>query len=85
VPNTKVARLGGGQCHRDRLEVTELADQDDVGVLAQHPTERLGERVRVLADLALGDDRALVVVQEFDRVLHGHDVERLGPVDDVHQ
>ena len=45
--------------------------------------QRLGERFGVRADLALADDRALVAVQELDRVLDRHDVQRLGPVDDV--
>ena len=70
----QVAGLGGGQRHGDRLEVTHLADQDDVRVLAQHVLERVGERVRVLADLALVDQALLVPVQELDRVLDGHDV-----------
>ena len=36
-------------------------------------------------DLALVDDRPVVGVEELDRVLDGHDVQRLGPVDDVDQ
>ena len=78
VREHEVAGLGRGQRGRDRLEVAHLADEDDVGVLAQHVLQRLGERVRVLPDLALVDDRALVVVQELDRVLDRHDVARLG-------
>jgi hypothetical protein len=44
--------------------------------------ERIAERIpgavalRVHADLALGDHRALVVVQEFDRVLEREDMSR---------
>ncbi len=34
----EVAGLGGRKGHRDGLEVAELADQDHVGILAQHPT-----------------------------------------------
>ena len=41
--------------------------------------------LRVLAHLALVDHRALVAVQELDRVLDGHDVHRLGAVHDVDQ
>jgi hypothetical protein len=37
----EVAGLGSRQRHRDGLEVAQLADEDDVGVLAQHATERL--------------------------------------------
>ena len=44
----EVAGLGRGQRGRRRLEVTQLADQDDVGVLAQRVLERHRERVGVL-------------------------------------
>ena len=40
----KVAGLGRGQRGGDGLEVSHLADQDDVGVLAKSRTERLRER-----------------------------------------
>ena len=58
----------------DRLLVAHLADQDHVGVLAQHAAQRALERARCPADLALVDDRALVAVQELDRVLDRDDV-----------
>ena len=54
----EVAGLGRGQGDRDRLQVAHLADQDDVGVLAQHVLEGVGERVGVLAHLALVDQAA---------------------------
>ena len=81
----QVAGLGRGQRHRDGLQVAHLADQDDVGVLAQHVLERVGEGPGVLADLALVDQAALVLVQELDRVLDGHDVVLAGPVGQVDQ
>ena len=43
----QVARLGQRQRRLDRLEVAQLADQHDVGVLAQHAAQRLAEPVRV--------------------------------------
>src|SRR5581483_2173869 len=70
---------GGG----DRLEVAHLADEDDVGILAQHVLEGGGEGVRVLADLPLVDHRPLVVVEELDRVLDRHDVDGFRRVDQV--
>ncbi len=82
-PEDEVTGLGRGERHRDRLEVTHLTDQNDVGVLTKDSAERLREGVRVLADLALVHDRPLVIVEEFDRVLDRDDVKRLGPVDDV--
>ena len=60
-----------------RLEVAHLADEDDVGVLAEDRAERVRERVRVGVQLALVDDAALVGVEELDRVLDRDDV--LGP------
>ena len=81
----EVARLGGGQRGRDRLEVAHLADEDHVRVLAERGAQALGERRRVLADLALVDDAAPVVVQELDRILDRQDVLRARPVDPVDQ
>ena len=39
----EVAGLGGGDRDRRRLEVAQLADQDDVRVLAQHVPSAIGE------------------------------------------
>ena len=76
-----MARLGGGERGRDRLEVAHLAEEDHVGVLAQRRAQRLAEARRVRADLALRDDAALVPVHELDRVLDREDVVRLLAVD----
>ena len=67
-----------------RLLVAHLADQDDVGVLAQDAAQRAARTSSVSdADLALVDHRALVAVQELDRVLDRDDVARRGRVDVV--
>ena len=81
----EVTGLRRGQRGRDRLEVTHFTDEDDVGVLAQHVLQRVGEGVRVLPHLALVDQRALVRVEELDRVLDRHDVHRTLAVHDVDQ
>ena len=39
-----VAGLGGGERERDRLVVAQLADDDDVGILAQRGAQRARER-----------------------------------------
>ena len=65
------------------LDVAHLADEDDVGVLAQHPLQRGVEVGGVGADLALVDDRRLVGVEDLDRVLDRHDVLVLRLVDVV--
>ena len=70
----EVTGLGGGDRGRDRLEVTHLADEDHVGVLAEHVLQGVREAVGVGAHLTLVHDAALVLVQELDRVLDGHDV-----------
>ena len=67
-------RLGDAQRRFDRLQVAQLADQDDVGVLAQRRAQRVGEALRVLVHLALVDQAALVRVDELDRVLDREDV-----------
>ena len=56
------------------LEVAHLADQHDVGILAQDVLERVLEALGVGADLALVDDAVLVRVQVLDRILDRHDV-----------
>ena len=70
----QVAGLGRGDGGLDRLVVAHLADQDDVGVLAQGAAQGGGEAAGVDLDLALVDDRLLVAVEELDRVLDGDDV-----------
>ena len=79
----QVAGLGGVQRRLDRFHVAHFADEDDVGVLAQGAAQRVGERSRVDADLALVDDALVVAVQVFDRVLDGDDVRGAVGVDVV--
>ena len=70
----EVAGLGDGQRELHRLGVAHLADEHDVGVLAERRPQRPLERVGVDADLALVHRGALVHVHVFDRVLDGEDV-----------
>ena len=79
----EVADLGRGQRRRDGLVVAHLADEDDVGVLADDVAQRVGVALGVDADLALVDDAALVLVQDLDRVLDGDDVTVARAVDVV--
>ena len=81
----EVSRFRRGERGRRRLQVAQLADEDDVRVLAQGVLERRRERVRVLADLALVDQAHLVRVQELDRVLDRDDVRGPGAVRQVEQ
>ena len=70
----EMAGLGRGDGHLDGLQVAELADVDDVGVLAEGALEGAGERLRVLADFALGDIATLGRLHDLDGILHGDDV-----------
>jgi len=70
----EVAGLGGADRHLDRLEVAQLADDDDVGILAQGAFERGGEGLGVGADLALGDVAADGGLHDLDGVLDRDDV-----------
>ena len=53
----ELAGLGGGERVADRLDVGQLADHEDVGVLPQRVAQPALERRRVLPHLALVDDR----------------------------
>ena len=50
-----MAGLRGGERERDGLQVAQLADGDDVGVLAQGAAQGAGEGAGVGAHLALVD------------------------------
>ena len=65
----QVTGFGDRQAGLNRFQIAHLADQHDVGILAQRVLERCGEALRVAADLALIDDAALVLVNELDRIL----------------
>src|SRR5690606_41427303 len=77
-------RFRRGQREADRLEVAHLADEDDVGVLAQRRAQRLAEAERIAMHLALVHERALALVHELDRVLDRDDVIGLVVVDVVY-
>ena len=73
-----LGRLDRGQ---GGFGVADLADEDDIGVLADHMLERGRVRIGVEPDLALLNDRAIVVVHDLDRVLDRDDVRPARPVD----
>ena len=81
----EVPGLGGLERDRDRLEIAHLADQHDVGILAQRGAERGLERRRVLPDLSLRHERLFPLVHELDRIFDGDDVIGAGAIDDVEQ
>jgi hypothetical protein len=66
-----------------RSRISPTSNEHDVGVLAQRRLERVGERQGVGAELALVDQRLLVLVDELDRILDRDDVRALCRVDVV--
>ncbi|MCY1377882.1 hypothetical protein D9M69_654780 [compost metagenome] len=71
---TQVARLCVGDGGRHGFAIADLADQDHVGRLAQRVLQADLQRSGVGTDFTLVDDRLLVAVDVFDRVLDGEDV-----------
>ena len=79
----EVAGLRGGERGADGLGVAHLADEDDVGVLAQDVLERARKAARVGADLALVDGREDAPVRVLNRILDGDAPARSHVVDAV--
>ncbi len=77
----QVPGLGDAQRGFDRLEVAHLADQDDVGVLAQDRAQGVAVGHGVGVELALVDDGLARREVVFDGVLDGDDVDRALGVD----
>ncbi len=70
----EVAGQRVGERHAHRLQVADLADQDAVGSLAHGVAQRVVEAARVVAHLALVEERFLGREHVLDRVLDGEDV-----------
>src|SRR5664279_1323858 len=61
--------LGCRQRCRDRLKVSQLTHENDIGILSQYGAQSMCKRFRVLAQLALNHDTLAVLEQKLDRVL----------------
>jgi hypothetical protein len=70
----EVTGLRRGQRGLGGLAVADLAEEDDVGILPDHVSQRGPEGIRVHADLTLVDDRPSILVHDLDGVFDGHDV-----------
>ena len=77
----QVAGFRGAECRGGGLGIADLADQDDIGALAQRGAQGDVEVAGVAPDLALGKPGALVLEKVFDRVFQGHHVAGLVAVD----
>ena len=80
----QVTGFRSGHANLAGFDVTHLADEDDVGVLAECCPQSLGKAASIEADFALVDDRALVAEGVFDGVFNRHDVTGFTLVDVVH-
>jgi len=61
-----VAGLGHRQGDLNRVDVAHLADEEDIGVLAEGGSQSSVERRAVQADFALVDGGRFVIVNVFD-------------------
>ena len=69
-----MAGFGEGQGVFHSFLIANLADEDDVGCLAQGVFQGGEPVVGVHADFALGNDAVFVRMDEFDRVFNGNNV-----------
>jgi hypothetical protein len=65
----EVPGLGGRHRQRDGLEVAQLADHDDVRILAQRGAQRASEAVGVAPGVTLVHEAAFRRMQDLDRIL----------------
>jgi hypothetical protein len=70
----QVAGLGEGQGVRHGFGGAHLADENHVRCLAQGILQPHLEGLRIDTDLALRDQAARVIVEEFDRILDAEDM-----------
>ena len=64
-------RQGGG----DGFDIAHLTDEDHIGVLAHSRTHSRGEIIGINADFTLINHGLLVMVNDFNGIFNGHDVD----------
>jgi hypothetical protein len=79
----EVAGFGGGEGGGHGLGIAHLADEDDVGILAEDGADGVGEARGVATDFDLLDDGVAVGVLVFDGIFDGDDVLATAGVDEV--
>ncbi len=62
-----VTAIGDFQCCEDRVRVTQLADDNDVRILAKGLDRALFEREHIAPDFPVPYDAAIGLVHELDR------------------
>ena len=70
-----VSGHGAAESHPRRILVADLADQDDIGVLAEDRSHAVGEiEAHGVVDRSLADLHHRIL----DRILEGHDIDPFG-------
>ncbi len=73
-PKDQVAGFGCGNGEFNGLEVAHLADQNNIGVLAQGRLQGCGKGLSMATHFPLIDQALLTDVNKFDGILYGKDV-----------
>ena len=79
----QVPRLRCRERQTDRLEVTHLAHENNVRVLAQRGSQRFCKAERVAVHFTLIHQASLALVHKFNRVLNGEDAVVAVVIDEV--
>ncbi len=79
----QMAGFGGFQRNFHGFLVTHFPDQNYFGRLSQRSTKSEGKAWSITVQLSLVNDRPLVLMHEFDKIINRDDVERLSLVDPV--
>jgi hypothetical protein len=77
----EVTSLCGSDREVDRVQVSHFAHEDNVWVLAQNILQSVRKGQGVHIKFTLVDQRKVVFMNKFDRILDRHDVHRLSSID----
>ena len=80
----KVTCFGGGDSGLYGFKVAHLADEDNIGALAENVPQRFVEVLCIESNLALIDDSKIIRMQKLNRVFDGDYVAAAGIVDMVY-
>ena len=70
----EMAGFRGRQRELNGLQIAHFADQDDVRILAQRRSQRVGERSRMGPEFSLVHQTFLGLMNELHRILNGKHV-----------
>ena len=76
--------FGNRKCSLYSFHIAQLAEQNDIRILAQDMFQRFFEGVRIGTDLALIDQTFFVRMQKLDRIFDGNNMFTAGAVDFIY-